>query len=124
MAAHVPEHIAVRRIYEVDHSPGYRLLVDRLWPRGVRRADADLDEWLKEVAPSTELRRWYGHDPDKFEDFARRYRAELTRPPASDAVRHLHELARGHRITLVTATRDVAHSGAQVLRDLLVAGAD
>ena len=64
---------------------GYRVLVDRLWPRGITKAEAALDEWLKDVAPSTELRRWYGHDVERFDEFARRYRAELRRPPASVA---------------------------------------
>ena len=93
----------------------YRVLVDRLWPRGVTKADAALDEWLKDAAPSTELRRWYGHDVQRFEEFARRYRAELRRPPASIASEHLVELARTEPITLLTATRDVEHSGALVL---------
>jgi uncharacterized protein YeaO (DUF488 family) len=124
VAADARERIDIRRIYETDNATGYRLLVDRLWPRGVRKADADLAEWLKEVAPSTELRRWYGHDPDKFADFSDRYRAELTRPPALDAVRHLHDLARSRRITLVTATRDLTRSAAKVLRDHLVANGD
>ena len=90
-----------------------------LWPRGVTKADAALDEWLKDAAPSTELRRWYGHDVERFEEFARRYRAELRRPPASAAVDRLVELARTQTITLLTATRDVEHSGARVLHEVL-----
>jgi uncharacterized protein YeaO (DUF488 family) len=113
--------INLRRVY--DHvargDTGYRVLVDRLWPRGVTKADAALDEWLKEAAPSTELRRWYGHDVARFEEFARRYRAELRRPPTSVAVDRLLDLARTETITLVTATRDVEHSGARVLQELL-----
>ena len=116
------EDIEVRRIYETGKVTGYRVLVDRLWPRGVSKDEAGLDEWMKDVAPSAALRRWYGHDPDKFEDFARRYRAELTRPPAVDTVRHLHDLARRRGVTLLTATRDVPHSGARVLRDHLADG--
>ena len=69
----------------------HRVLVDRLWPRGFSKAEAALDEWLKDVAPSTELRRWYGHDVERFEEFARRYRAELLEPPASAGVDHLTE---------------------------------
>lgn len=108
----------VRRIY--DHgggATGYRILVDRLWPRGIKKSDAGLDEWLKDVAPSTELRRWYGHDPERFAEFTRRYLAELRRPPASGAVHHLLELASSQPIVLLTATGDVEHSGARVLRD-------
>lgn len=111
----VPE---VRRIYD-DGGTGYRVLIDRLWPRGVKKADADLDEWLKDAAPTTELRRWYGHDPERFTEFARRYRAELRHPPASDAVDHLLELAATRPVILLTATRDVEHSGARVLHDHL-----
>ncbi|MPY92240.1 MAG: DUF488 family protein [Acidimicrobiia bacterium] len=115
-----PRDPQVRRIYDGDGSAaGYRVLVDRLWPRGVKKADAALDEWLKDVAPSTDLRRWYGHDPERFEQFARRYRAELEEPPGYDAVRHLRELAGTQAVTLLTATRDVEHSGAQVLSEHL-----
>ena len=119
----VREDIDVRRIYDVDAGAGYRILVDRLWPRGVRKDDAHLDEWLKDVAPSAELRRWYGHDRVRFDEFAHRYEAELGRPPAADAVHRVHDLARSRRVTLLTATRDVAYSGAAVLRDHLRSGA-
>jgi len=113
--------VRLRRAYEQDvqDDDGYRVLVDRLWPRGVTKADAALDEWVKEAAPSTELRRWYGHDVDRFAEFAHRYRAELRQPPASGAVARLLELARTQTITLVTATRDVEHSGARVLQEFL-----
>jgi uncharacterized protein YeaO (DUF488 family) len=109
----------VRRIYHDEGTAGYRVLVDRLWPRGIKKADANLDEWLKDAAPSTELRRWYGHDPDRFAEFARRYRAELRRLPASGAVDHLRRLASSRVVVLLTATSDVEHSGACVLRDHL-----
>ena len=112
----------LRRVYG-DRRPeeigGYRVLVDRLWPRGITKADAALDEWLKDAAPSAELRRWYGHDVARFKDFRRRYRAELRRPPASEAVAHLLELSRTEPIILLTATGDVEHSGAEVLLDHL-----
>lgn len=114
--------IELRRIYDTGEPDraGYRVLVDRLWPRGVSKADAALDEWLRDAAPSTDLRRWYGHDVARFEEFARRYRAELQRPPASAAVSHLIELADRETISLLTATRDVEHSGARVLQEHLV----
>lgn len=109
--------VHLRRVYDDDvrGDSGHRVLVDRLWPRGVTKADADLDEWLKDVAPSTELRRWYGHDVQRFEEFARRYRAELGQPPASLVLVRLIELARTQTVILLTATRDVEHSGANVL---------
>jgi uncharacterized protein YeaO (DUF488 family) len=90
-----------------------------LWPRGVTKDDAALDEWAKDVAPSPELRRWYGHDAAKFEEFARRYGDELRHGTAAEAVAHLLEVARGRPVTLLTATRDLARSGARVLADHL-----
>jgi uncharacterized protein YeaO (DUF488 family) len=110
----------VGRIYDDDHTPAHRVLVDRLWPRGLAKADAPIDEWLQSVAPTTALRRWYGHDPARFSEFARRYRAELAGPAAA-AVDHLTALAATGPVRLVTATRDVPHSAAQVLRDHLTA---
>ena len=110
----------VRRIYHDDAAtPGYRVLVDRLWPRGIKKAEANLAEWLKDAAPSTELRRWYGHDPERFAEFSRRYHAELRHPPACGAVAHLLGLASTQHIIFLTATSDVGHSGARVLRDHL-----
>jgi uncharacterized protein YeaO (DUF488 family) len=103
--------------------PGYRVLVDRLWPRGLTKADAALDEWLTDAAPSTDLRRWYDHRVERFDEFARRYRAELERPPASTAVARLVALAHERPVTLLTATRDIEHSGALVLREVLTRGA-
>ena len=114
-----PISFQIHRIYEGPGPSGYRVLVDRLWPRGVKKSAAELDEWLKDAAPSTELRRWYGHDVERFGEFARRYRGELRRPPASDAVNRLLELLRTGRLTLVTATRDLEHSGAWVLQQVV-----
>ena len=112
---------ALRRIYDVDQDDDdYRVLVDRLWPRGMTKATAALDDWATDVALGTELRKWYGHDPAKFELFARRYRQELKRAPARKAVARLRMIARHNRVTLVTATRDVEHSGARVLGDVLM----
>jgi uncharacterized protein YeaO (DUF488 family) len=115
-----PAKVALRRVY--DHPAGGgppRVLVDRLWPRGIGKADAPFDRWEKEVAPSTELRRWYGHDPAKFEEFARRYRDELARPPAREGLTSLRALAEGGGVVLVTATRDTEHSAAEVLLEVL-----
>lgn len=117
-----PPEIRVRRVYDSGDervAADHRILVDRLWPRGVSKSDAAWDEWLKDVAPSAELRRWYDHDPARFLEFARRYRAELRRSPAATAIDRLAELARSDAVTLLTATRDVEHSGARVLQDTL-----
>lgn len=112
--------IEVRRIYDsLGHDGSYRVLVDRLWPRGVKKEDAALDNWDKDVAPSDELRRWYGHDPDKFTEFAKRYRAELRHSPGAGAVRELLERSAHRRVVLLTATKDVERSGAKVLYDHL-----
>ncbi|MBS1675068.1 MAG: DUF488 family protein [Actinobacteria bacterium] len=117
MATH---QVRVRRIYdEPESTDGKRVLVDRLWPRGVSKERAALFEWLKEVAPSTELREWYRHDPEKFAEFAERYAAELTAPPAADAFETLRDLAKDATVTLLTASKRADISEATVLRDLL-----
>ena len=112
--------VRVRRVYEEpERSDGTRVLVDRIWPRGLTKAKAALDEWCKDVAPSTELRKWYSHDPDRFEDFGRRYQAELKDPQRAEALVHLRELAKGRQLTLLTATRQPEISEAAVLAELL-----
>ena len=112
--------LTVRRIYEAPRpEDGYRVLVDRLWPRGVKKTDAAIDEWARDVAPSAELRRWYGHQPDRFDEFARRYRAELADAPAAGAVAGLVTRLGQGPVTLLTATRDVERSGAAVLAEHL-----
>lgn len=112
--------IRVRRIYE-EPGPGdgARILVDRVWPRGVKKADAKLDEWAKDLAPSAGLRTWYGHDPAKFAEFRRRYLAELEQAGARDRLAAVRALARERPVTLLTATRDVDISQAAVLAGLL-----
>jgi uncharacterized protein YeaO (DUF488 family) len=106
----------VHRVYDEDQGSGHRVLVDRLWPRGVSKEKAAIDEWAKDVAPSDELRRWYGHEPDKFAEFARRYRAELAATPGKEGVARLRATSKKKRpVVLLTATRDVEHSGAAVL---------
>jgi uncharacterized protein YeaO (DUF488 family) len=95
------------------------VLVDRLWPRGVSKEEAHLDEWLRDVAPSTDLRRWYHHDPELFDEFRRRYLAELDDADHRSAVERLHDLAARGKVTLLTATKDVDHSEAAVLADWL-----
>jgi len=115
----MPE-VRARRVYEpADPSDGRRVLVDRLWPRGLSREKAHLDEWLKAVAPSDELRRWYGHDPARFAEFTRRYEAELGDPDRAEALRQLREQARSGPVTLLTATKDLDRSEAAVLAQRL-----
>lgn len=109
----------IHRVYDEKQGRGYRVLVDRLWPRGVSKEKAAVGEWAKELAPSDELRRWYGHDPEKFAEFARRYRAELTASPGKEAVARLRATSKKKRVLLLTATRDVEHSGATVLLNVL-----
>lgn len=112
--------VRVRRVYDqVAPDDGIRVLVDRVWPRGLRKDAAALDEWAKDVAPSTELRKWYGHAPERFAQFEARYRDELAVPPAAAALDHLRTLAHDATLTLLTATRDVDHSQAAVLAGLL-----
>ncbi|MFC9468891.1 DUF488 domain-containing protein [Streptomyces coelicoflavus] len=112
--------VAYRRIYE-DPTPqdGKRVLVDRLWPRGVSKEKADLDEWLRDVAPSADLRRWYHHEPERYEEFRRRYHAELEDSDHQDPLRRLRDLSAHAKVTLLTATKDVDHSGAAALAEWL-----
>jgi uncharacterized protein YeaO (DUF488 family) len=112
--------IRVRRVYE-EPSPqdGARVLVDRVWPRGLRKDAARLDDWAKDVAPSTELRTWYHHDPAKFGEFRRRYAAELSQPGPREALDRIRDLSAGGPVTLLTATKDLDISQAAVLAGLL-----
>lgn len=112
------ERVTLGRIHDKPVG-GYRVLVDRLWPRGVSKTDAALDEWLKAVAPSTGLRKWYDHQPERFSEFKRCYTEELSRPPARQAVDRILEVARTEPVNLLTATRDIEHSGARVLLEFL-----
>lgn len=110
----------IQRAYdEASRGRSYRVLVDRLWPRGVSKEKAHLDEWAKDVAPSDGLRRWYGHDAEKYAEFARRYREELKKTPGREVVTRLRAESKSRPVTLVTATREVEISGAQVLLDVL-----
>jgi uncharacterized protein YeaO (DUF488 family) len=114
--------VKIRRIYDPPTgAEGYRALVDRLWPRGVKASPDLFDEWAKDAAPSADLRRWYGHDPAKFAEFARRYRAELDDPPARSTIQHLADISARSPLTLLTATKDVEHSGALVLAQVIEA---
>ncbi len=108
----------LRRAYEMPASnDGYRALVDRLWPRGVSREQIKIDAWPKDVAPSSALRQWYGHRPERWHEFRERYLRELDAEPAAAALNDLVHRARTGRVTLVFGARDVDHSHAQVIRE-------
>lgn len=112
--------IRLARVYD-DPTPddGTRVLVDRLWPRGMRRDDPRVGRWDKDVAPSTELRRWYGHQSDRHAEFVRRYRAELADPDLAAALDGLRALATAGPLTLTTATTTIEDSELPVLKDVL-----
>jgi len=113
--------VRLKRAYEpAAPSDGYRVLIDRLWPRGVRREEARLDEWARELAPSSELRRWFGHDPERFVEFRRRYTAELAEQTAK--LKELRREARKGTLTLVYGAHDTEHNDAVVLAEILRAG--
>lgn len=115
--------VKIKRVYEpAEPEDGTRVLVDRLWPRGLSKERAKVDLWLKEVAPSAELRTWYGHDPEKYPEFRRRYEAELTEEPGVSALARLRTMATEGQVTLVFAAHDTAHANATVLRELLAQG--
>jgi uncharacterized protein YeaO (DUF488 family) len=112
--------VRVARVYDAPGPrDGARVLVDRLWPRGLRKDAAHVDVWLKEVAPSKELRTWYGHDPDRRDEFAERYRVELSDDDHAEALARLRALVQKGPVTLLTATRDTSLSQAAVLADYL-----
>jgi uncharacterized protein YeaO (DUF488 family) len=115
-------NVRVRRAYEEpEPDDGTRVLVDRLWPRGLSKAKAALDQWCKNVAPSGELRTWYNHDPDRFQEFSRRYQQELRDPERAEALEQLRGLAAEGPLTLLTATKRADISEATVLAGLLQA---
>jgi uncharacterized protein YeaO (DUF488 family) len=106
--------IRTRRAYEaMADNDGYRVLIDRLWPRGVTKEELELDEWCKDAAPSTELRKWFNHDPDKWDEFQHRYRKELD---GSDAAKALIARAKDGRVTLIYGAKDKVHNNAEVMR--------
>ena len=110
--------ISIKRIYEdFSESDGYRILVDRLWPRGVSKDEAHVDEWLKEIAPSETLRKWFNHEPEKFPAFKTKYKAELKdKKETLDAIR---KRGQHHRVTLLYGAKDTVHNQAQVLLEVL-----
>jgi uncharacterized protein YeaO (DUF488 family)/DNA-binding MarR family transcriptional regulator len=114
-------HVEIARVYEAaETGPALRVLVDRLWPRGLARSEASFDKWMKSVAPSSELRKWYGHRAERFDEFGDRYRAELAQSPASEDVDELRHLAEDTGLVLLTATKDLALSHAIVLSGVIM----
>jgi uncharacterized protein YeaO (DUF488 family) len=112
--------VSLQRIYEPAQSgEGQRVLVDGLWPRGVKREDAALDLWLRAVAPSAELRHWFGHDVARWPDFRKRYEEELKQPERAEALDQLKTLAKAGPLTLLYAARDTEHNNAVVLKAVL-----
>lgn len=112
--------VRIKRAYEEPAgSDGFRVLVDRLWPRGVKKERLRLDLWAKDLAPSSELRRWFGHEPERFREFAARYHAELRAGPARALLADLARRAAHGTVTLVYGARDEQHNGAVVLRDVI-----
>lgn len=112
--------VVTKRIYDdPDDDDGKRVLVDRIWPRGVSKKNAALDEWCKDIAPTDSLRKWYGHDPDKFDSFKARYIKELKTVARSEALEHLRELASEGRLTLLTGSKALDISQAAVLSEIL-----
>lgn len=112
-------HLRLKRAYELaEPEDGARILVDRLWPRGVSKSKAALDDWMKDIAPSTELRQWFGHDPARWAEFQRRYKAELRQH--GEELDRIRALARTQTVTLIYGARDQAHNEAVVLKNVLL----
>lgn len=120
MTARIPAaNVRLKRAYEPKGTEdGTRILIDRLWPRGVSKEDAALDQWMKEISPSTELRKWFGHDPDRWEEFCRRYGEELHQN--AELLGQLRSLARQGPLTLVYSAHDEVHNDAVMLRNVLL----
>lgn len=110
--------IQIKRVYEKSSKDdGYRILVDRIWPRGVSKEDANLDTWNKDLAPSTDLREWFDHDPDKFEEFSKKYKTELKN--STDDLKMICEKAKDKTVTLLYGAKDTEHNQAVVLKEVL-----
>ena len=111
-------NLKIKRVYEKpDPKDGFRILVDRLWPRGMTKEKAAVDLWLKEIAPSTQLRKWFNHDPEKWKEFQKKYKQELKNNP--EAVSFLKDYAKKGTVTLLYGAKDETHNEALVLKDLI-----
>jgi uncharacterized protein YeaO (DUF488 family) len=114
-------HLRLKRVYEpAARDDGTRVLIDRLWPRGLSKEKAAVDHWMKDIAPSAELRKWFGHDPDRWPEFRRRYMGELREKTA--LVDQIRDLARKHTVTLLFGAHDEEHNDAVVLHEVLMKG--
>lgn len=112
--------VSVKRAYDKpEPSDGYRVLVDRLWPRGLSKEKLKIDEWMKDIAPSADLRKWYGHEIEKWPEFRKRYRSELSKPPAKDLLAKLAARAKRGKVTLVIGARDAEHANGAAIAELL-----
>ena len=110
--------IAIKRAYEAASTKdGYRVLVDGLWPRGVTKAQLEIDAWVREIAPSASLRKWYGHKPERWQEFRKKYRQELSKPPRKAFLDELIDRARKGQVTLVFGARDAERSNAAVIAE-------
>ncbi len=110
--------VKIKRIYDpASPDDGKRILIDRLWPRGIKKEEAKIDEWLRDIAPSTELRKWFSHDPEKWQEFKKRYKRELT--DKEELLRKLKVEAKKGTITLLFAAKDTKHMNAAVLKEVL-----
>lgn len=112
--------VQIKRAYEPSSKKdGFRVLIDRLWPRGIKKEKLPLDAWMKELAPSSQLRKEFGHNPDLWSDFQRKYEKELRSPEARERIRHLANKAKKGRVTLIYSARDEAHNDAVVLKKII-----
>ncbi len=112
--------IKIKRAYEAKApGDGRRILIDRLWPRGLSKSEAQINEWLKDLGPSTDLRKWFGHDPEKWEEFKKRYLKELSSPEKIKLLEDIARKAKQDSITLIYSARDTEHSDANVLEELI-----
>ena len=110
--------IKIKRIYEpASADDGKRIYIDRLWPRGMKKEEVKIDEWLKEISPSDALRKWFGHDPSKYEEFKRRYIKELQKH--SETLERIRKDAKGKTVTLLFSAKDVEHNNATVIKEIL-----
>ena len=115
--------VQIKQVYDpAEPGDGYRVLVDRLWPRGLSRDKVKVDQWIREIAPSNVLRKWFGHDPSRWAEFRERYRKELDEPERKRILETLKEKARSGTLTLVYGAKDPAHNQAVVLMDTIIEG--
>jgi len=112
--------LKIKRAYDKpEPDDGKRILIDRLWPRGISKSEAEIDEWLKDLGPTTELRKWFGHDPEKWEEFKRKYIQELSNPDKGAILRNIARTAEHTSVTLVYSARDTEHSDVKVIEELV-----